>query len=414
MARGAAPNRNERSGGLRLGVSSGALYPETRTEELPAIAAGWEVLDLELMLQTPGESEPAFLHGVAHEARERGQAIHAFHSFQEYMPLFTPYRRRTEEAFGFFARLFETAGELGVPVIVWHGPKRQEAPSPEEWGPFLAMTERLAAVARECGVTLALENVAWCALATVRDCFAFANRLPELDPERAIGFAFDPFQATKAGANPFMILNAMTGRVVDVHLSDAREEDEGNPAAQHRTPGAGDLPWSALLRAVAGSGYDGPMMVEGPLNRGGERWREVRAHFDPLLAALALDEGEAPLPPGVIEGIKLFNRGEWYEAHEALEHEWHAERGEVRKLYQGILQIGVGLHHARAGNHRGAVLLLTDGIDKTSRFTPSHRGLDTARLVREAQACLDQVLTLGPEGLSRFDWSLVPVIDLPA
>jgi hypothetical protein len=59
------------------------------------------------------------------------------------------------------------------------------------------------------------------------------------------------------------------------------------------------------------------------------------------------------------------------------------------------------------------VLLLTDGIEKTARFTPTHRGLDTARLVREAQACLDQVLTLGPDDLKRFDWSQVPIIELP-
>jgi predicted metal-dependent hydrolase len=109
----------------------------------------------------------------------------------------------------------------------------------------------------------------------------------------------------------------------------------------------------------------------------------------------------------------LFNTGNYYEAHESLEHEWHAERGSVRKLYQGILQIGVGLHHTRSGNHRGAVLLLTDGIEKTSSFVPTYRGLDTARLVREAQSCLDQVTTLGPERLNEFDWGQVPVIDLP-
>jgi predicted metal-dependent hydrolase len=208
-----------------------------------------------------------------------------------------------------------------------------------------------------------------------------------------------------------MILNAMAGSVVDVHLSDARE---GDATARHLLPGDGDLPWAALVRAIAGSGYAGPMMVEGPLDRDGQGWAHVRELFNPLIAHLALDGADAPLPAGVIEGIELFNRGEWYEAHEALEHEWHAERGEVRRLYQGILQIGVGLHHARSGNHRGAVLLLTDGIEKTSAFTPAYRGLDTARLVREAQDCLEQVVALGPEGLGRFDWSKAPVIELPA
>jgi len=115
----------------------------------------------------------------------------------------------------------------------------------------------------------------------------------------------------------------------------------------------------------------------------------------------------------VIEGIEFFNAGDYYEAHEVIEHEWHAERGEVRRLYQGILQIGVGLHHTRSGNHRGAILLLTDGIEKTARFVPFYRGIETAKLVNEAQACLDQVMELGPERLGEFDWSRAPRIALP-
>ncbi|MEZ4496219.1 MAG: hypothetical protein R2845_05415 [Thermomicrobiales bacterium] len=67
---------------------------------------------------------------------------------------------------------------------------------------------------------------------------------------------------------------------------------------------------------------------------------------------------------------------------------------------RAFCRIGVGLHHARSGNYRGAVLLLTDGIDKSSQFTPEYRGLDTARPVREAQACLDQVELLGADGLN--------------
>jgi hypothetical protein len=59
------------------------------------------------------------------------------------------------------------------------------------------------------------------------------------------------------------------------------------------------------------------------------------------------------------------------------------------------------------------VLLLTDGIEKTAEFVPEYRGIDTARLVREAQACLDQVIALGPDRLNAFDWSQVPVIALP-
>ena len=134
--------------------------------------------------------------------------------------------------------------------------------------------------------------------------------------------------------------------------------------------------------------------------------------LEPLLAA-ASDGGDpcdGRTPAGVREGIRLFNAGRFYEAHEALEHEWHAERRPIRRLYQGILQIGVGFHHARGGNHRGAILLLTDGIEKVSGFVPACQGIDTARLVRESQACLDRIVAGGPDGLEAFDWDAVPAI----
>jgi len=396
--------------GLRLGLSSGALYPDVVTEQVLEIAADWGIADVELMLQTPGEHEPAFLRAVTEEARARGQRIDSVHSFQEYYPLFSHYQRRTNESLAIFERLIEDAGDFGVRAIVWHGPRREVAPSPDRWGTFLDITAQLADRCAKAGVILALENVSWCALATVRDLIAFAARIPELGPPGSIGFTFDPFQAIEAKANPFMVLAAMEPYLVNVHLSDARE---GDADTRHLPPGDGDLPWSALLRAIQASGYRGPMKVEGRLDRDGNDWRRVRDLLDPIITQLAGDGDDLPLPSGVIEGIALFNSGNYYEAHESLEHEWHAERGSARRLYQGILQIGVGLHHTRSGNHRGAVLLLTDGIEKTSGFVPTYRGLDTARLVREAQSCLDQVTTLGPERLNEFDWGRVPVIELP-
>jgi hypothetical protein len=116
---------------------------------------------------------------------------------------------------------------------------------------------------------------------------------------------------------------------------------------------------------------------------------------------------EAP-PEGLLAGIRLFNAGEYFECHEELETIWKAERDPIRYLYQGILQIGVGFYHLRNRNYRGATLLLTDGIDKTSRFLPACMTVDTARLVHESQACLDQLQALGKERISEFDWTTVP------
>ena len=66
-------------------------------------------------------------------------------------------------------------------------------------------------------------------------------------------------------------------------------------------------------------------------------------------------------PPLLLEGIAQFNRGEFFAQHETLERLWRAERRDVRRLYQGILQIGVAFHHLRRGNHHGTMYMLTRG-----------------------------------------------------
>lgn len=119
-----------------------------------------------------------------------------------------------------------------------------------------------------------------------------------------------------------------------------------------------------------------------------------------------------PPPEGLLEGIALYNAGEYFECHEVLEEIWRAEPEPVRALYQGILQIGVGFYHLGRGNWRGAVSLLTGGIEKVSRFRPRCMGVDTEALASQAQRCLDLLHQLGRERIDEFDWSLVPVIDV--
>src|SRR5690625_3467270 len=97
-----------------------------------------------------------------------------------------------------------------------------------------------------------------------------------------------------------------------------------------------------------------------------------------------------PLPEDVRRGIAMYNRGMFYECHEVLEDAWRAESDDVRYLYQGILQIGVAFHHLSNDNWRGAVGLLTGGIEKVSRFRPVCMGVNTNRLIQQAQACLER------------------------
>ena len=154
-------------------------------------------------------------------------------------------------------------------------------------------------------------------------------------------------------------------------------------------------------------------MLEGTVGGDLARIEATRRLLDPMLREV-LAQAETPCdgrpPAGLLEGIRLFNEGEFYACHEAIEHEWHAETRPIRRLYQGILQIGVGFLHALRGNHTGALLLLGDGIEKTVDFAPRCLGIDTGRLAAESQGALERLRSLGPERLGEFDFSTVPCI----
>src|SRR5438034_5247165 len=58
------------------------------------------------------------------------------------------------------------------------------------------------------------------------------------------------------------------------------------------------------------------------------------------------------------EGIKLFNSGEFFEAHEVLEDVWCAAPAAEKRFLQGLIQVAVALHHHSKENRVGARSLL--------------------------------------------------------
>jgi uncharacterized protein len=61
-------------------------------------------------------------------------------------------------------------------------------------------------------------------------------------------------------------------------------------------------------------------------------------------------------------GIDLFNRGEFFEAHESLEDVWRAATAEEKKFLQGLVQLAVAFHHHSTGNKRGMRSVMERGM----------------------------------------------------
>src|SRR6266404_7370062 len=72
---------------------------------------------------------------------------------------------------------------------------------------------------------------------------------------------------------------------------------------------------------------------------------------------IVMETEQAQYDPRYLAGIVLFNRGDFFEAHEVWESLWMDTAGEEKRFYQALIQAAVGLLHFCNGNIRGAVKL---------------------------------------------------------
>src|SRR5437870_5603927 len=89
------------------------------------------------------------------------------------------------------------------------------------------------------------------------------------------------------------------------------------------------------------------------------------------------------------DGINLFNRGQYFEAHEAWEDLWRSTRGPLRLFYQGLVQAAVGLHHLRQGNRNGATAQLQKSISKLEQYPVRFCRIENAKLIADLHNILD-------------------------
>ncbi len=112
-----------------------------------------------------------------------------------------------------------------------------------------------------------------------------------------------------------------------------------------------------------------------------------------------------PLHPQAIEGMKLFNEKKFFEAHEELEIAWRDEKGEIRNLYRGILQVGVFYLHITRRNYAGAVKLYGRSAKWLAAFPDVHFGIQVQTLRSDAENIFNLLQSLGVERIHEFDIS---------
>lgn len=245
-------SRRNGSSAARIGLSTGALFPDYLTEEALTVAAGQGFRVMEIYLQTLGEYTPSFVATLRQRLDDLGLVVHSLHNDIRHFDLWSPYARRAAESYSLFERLIEIAAQLGAQAITWHG-FRDGIDDPGKLQRFAEAAQTLGSQACQVGVTLTIENVSWCYLRREEH----VRQLVEFD--LPLGFTFDPFQAAEAGTDPAALIRAMAGRIKTVHLA-----DYGPGPIRHLPLGAGTIDWPALFQALDDVHYTGPLIVETP------------------------------------------------------------------------------------------------------------------------------------------------------
>ena len=107
-------------------------------------------------------------------------------------------------------------------------------------------------------------------------------------------------------------------------------------------------------------------------------------------------------------GLDEYDKGEYFEAHEAWEDLWSDYNFPDRKFVQGLIQLSVSFVHLGNGNLTGAKNLLKKCQQKFEDYNGMHRDINLSDLKSSIEAV--EIVYSELNDCRDFDWDLVPVL----
>ena len=102
----------------------------------------------------------------------------------------------------------------------------------------------------------------------------------------------------------------------------------------------------------------------------------------------------------LILGIREFNEGRYFEAHDVLEDLWQGYREADRPLLQALIHASVGFYHLENGNLRGCHSQLSKACLKMDAYMPEHWGLSLVPLYEFLRHSIAQIGDVRQSGKS--------------
>lgn len=102
----------------------------------------------------------------------------------------------------------------------------------------------------------------------------------------------------------------------------------------------------------------------------------------------AADPGDADYAEGLREAIGMFERGEYWETHEALERIWLHQHGVEKHFLAGFIQLACAIYKTRQGNPRAGRRIFARALAHLAWVDGIFRGIDIRGLETECHKAL--------------------------
>ncbi len=112
----------------------------------------------------------------------------------------------------------------------------------------------------------------------------------------------------------------------------------------------------------------------------------------------------------ISDGIKLFNNGDYFEAHDFFEDIWVQVHDESRLFYQGLIQVAVGCYHLVCGNYKGSFNQFSKATEKLKKYDDCYHDVDLKKLLTETNNLIQVLLNHEPNRKLVVNFSDLPTI----
>lgn len=254
---------------IRVGLSTVSVYPDSTAQAFGwAAELGYDAVEVMVGL----DRDSTRIASVSQLIEGYGVPVSAIHA-----PclLFTQ-RVWGTDPWGKLERAGEMALAVGAGTVVVHPPFRWQ----RDYARYFV--EGIKRLERETGLAYAVENMyPWKATSGQRA--SATMYLPEHDPSAGdyANGTIDVSHAAIGGDDILAMAQRWGDRLRHIHLTDGN----GSSKDEHLVPGRGTMPVAEFLQHLAGSGFDGEIIVEITTRKSGSREARAEALTESLAFA---------------------------------------------------------------------------------------------------------------------------------